>query len=93
MGIVIGLSTALIGGLIEYWLTLRPGAKRSSGQPGCLLFVAGGLALAGIVAMIGSAILNGSVGEALYMGAGVLTGFYSGFIISFCLWFLLDRSK
>ena len=93
IGIGIGLSIAFIGGLVEYWLNLRPGVAQSeSRRPGCLLYVAGGLAVAGIIAMIASAILNGGVGDALIVGAGVLTGFYSGFIGLFCLWFLLERN-
>lgn len=87
-----GLGVALIGGLIEYWTNLRPGAAKNFRQrPSCLIFVGGGLAVAGIIAMIASAILNGTIGGALIVGAGVLVGFYSGFIILFGLWFLLER--
>ena len=92
IGIGIGLSTALIGGLAEYWITLRPAAAESSRKfPSCLLFVTGGLAITGFAAIIVSAILNGGVGEALIVGAGVLSGFYTGFFILFSLWILLDR--
>jgi len=92
IGIGIGLTVALIGGLVEYWLTLRPAAAEDSRQlPGCLPFVAGGLAIAGVAAMITSAVLNGGVGEGLIVFAGVLIGFYSGFLILFTLWFFFDR--
>jgi len=56
-----------------------------------LLFVTGGLAITGFAAIIVSAILNGGVGEALIVGVGVLSGFYTGFFILFSLWILLDR--
>ena len=91
IGVGIGLAVAIIGGLVEYWTTLRPGAESVQHRSSCLPFVIGGLALAVIAAMIASALLNGGIGEALIMGAGVLTGFYTGFIVSFGLWFLLDR--
>lgn len=91
IGAGIGFSIAFIGGLIEYWITLRSGANRARHQPSCLLFTVGGLAIAGIVAMIASAVINGGIGEALIMGAGVLAGFYAGFIIAFGLWFILER--
>ncbi|MDX1414845.1 MAG: hypothetical protein R3293_11690 [Candidatus Promineifilaceae bacterium] len=81
-----GLGIALAGGLVEYWLSLRPGVERSFSQPGCLLFVTGGLALAGFIAIIASFVVDGGIGKALIVGAGVLSGFYTGFIISFSLW-------
>ncbi len=59
--------------------------------PGCLLYVVGGLALAGIVSIVASLFSNGGIGPALILGAGVLGGFYVGFIFLFIIWFLLER--
>lgn len=78
--------------MVEYWISLRPGANESVRRlPSCLLFVAGGLAAAGIVAIFTSFVFSGSIFEALVIGAGVLTGFYTGFIVLFSLWFFLNR--
>jgi hypothetical protein len=92
IGIGIGLSIAFIGGLVEYWISLRPAVTEEPRRlPSCLLFTTGGLAIAGIAAMIVSIIFNGGVWEALIMGGGVLIGFYAGFLLLFSLWLILNR--
>jgi hypothetical protein len=46
--------------------------------------------MAGIVAIVASLLATGGIMPALVMGAGVMTGFYGGFILLVGLWFLLD---
>lgn len=92
IGTGIGLGIALIGGVAEYWLSLRSDtADEPRKLPGCLLYVVGGLALAGLVSVIASFLFNGGIGPALILGAGVLGGFYVGFLLLFILWFLVER--
>jgi hypothetical protein len=94
IGAAIGLALALAGAVAEYWSSLRP--KSSSTQqrlPGCLLYAAGGLGLAGIIAIIASFILSGGIIPALIMGAGVLGGFYTTFAFLFIVWVILERQK
>ena len=55
------------------------------------MYVAGGLALAGIVALVASFLLSGGILPALILGAGVLGGFYVGFSCLFVVWTFLNR--
>jgi hypothetical protein len=90
-GVIIGLLVALIGGIVEYWLSLRRnGTGESNRLPGCLLYVSGGLVVAGIISLAASFLLTGGIRPALVLGAGVLSGFYVGFIFLFVLWLLLE---
>jgi hypothetical protein len=84
LGLGIGLVLAALGGLIEFLLATRNAAPNQRRElPGCMLYMAGILALAGIIAVLGSFLLNRSVGPALLLGAGILGGFYAGFAILF----------
>lgn len=92
IGTGIGLGIAAIGGFVEYWTSLRSkGNEAQHRLPGCLFYVAGGLALAGIIAIVASFLFNGSIGPALIVGAGVLGGFYIGFVLLFILWLVVER--
>lgn len=89
IGLQVGLSLAILGAAIEYFLARRRSKAQVPRQlPGCLLYMAGALALTGIVAILGSIILRGSIVPALWLGAGVLGGFYLGFAILFLLYLL-----
>lgn len=90
IGLIIGAGVAAIGGLIEYFLHLRRNREPRFGVPGCLVYAVGGLGLAGLAAIVTSFIVSGSAVPALIMGAGVLTGFYGGFILLVGLWFLIE---
>ena len=92
IGTGIGLGIAIIGAFSEYWRSFRSStAKKPYQLPGCMLFVIGGLSMAGIVSLIISFFLIGSIEPALVLGAGVLGGFYVGFGLLFILWLLINR--
>lgn len=93
IGLAIGVVVALAGGLIEYVLHLRRHREPRFGVPGCLVYTIGGLILAGIVAIAASLIMTGGIKPALYMGLGVMAGFYGGFILLVSLWLLLETLR
>jgi len=87
IGIGIGIAIALIGGAVDYWLSrTQRNPRRSNHLPGCIMYVAGALGLVGLLAIIISLILIGSVLPAIILGAGVLLGFYSGFALLLLLY-------
>jgi hypothetical protein len=90
IGLGLGLLVALGGGVVEYVLHLRRDQLPVARVPGCLLYTVAGLILAGLVAVIASLLLTGGIWAALIMGAGVLLGFYGGFIVLVALWLLID---
>ena len=86
IGSGIGLGIATLGGFTEYWISLRrDGYEGRRRLPGCLFYVIGGLAVAGIIAIATSILAGKGIMPALIMGAGVLGGFYTGFICLFIL--------
>ena len=92
IGCGIGLGIAAVGGFTEYWISLRRDEYEGQQRlPGCLFYVVGGLAVAGIMAMATSVLAGKGIMPALIVGAGVLGGFYTGFICLFILWFLINR--
>jgi hypothetical protein len=90
IGLLVGVTVALVGGLVEYLLHLRNNRTPFTGLPSCLLFTIGGLALAGIVAIVTSFLTTGGIGPALVMGVGVMVGFYGAFMLSVAIWLLWD---
>ena len=93
IGLAIGAATAALGGAVDFFLHLRRRREPKFGVPGCLVYTIGGLILAGIVALIVSLVVTGSLSPALVMGGGVLVGFYSGFILLVLLWFVRDSAR
>lgn len=93
LGLALGAGVAVLGGLTEYFLHLRRDREPFTGVPSCLLYTIGGLVLAGIIAIVASLILTGGIFPAIYMGIGVLAGFYAGFIIMVSVWLVLERRR
>jgi protein-S-isoprenylcysteine O-methyltransferase Ste14 len=92
IGLGIGFAIALIGGVIDYLLSLRKGnTQNKSHLPGCMLYVAGALSLLGIIALIVSLVLSGSISPAIILGAGVLSGFYAGFALLLIGYLVVQR--
>ncbi len=92
LGLGFGISLAVAGAMIEVLLMRRNlAAGRPRQLPGCMLYVAGILGLAGIVAVLGSFLLSGTIGPALLMGAGILSGFYGAFAVLFLAYLFYER--
>lgn len=93
-GAILGLTVAAIGAAVDYRRNLsRIAQLRQRHTPGCLIYVTAGLGLAGIVALFASFLLTGGLRPALIIGAGVLGGFYTGFILLLALWLYLDARR
>lgn len=93
IGLAIGATVALLGGVVDFTLHLRRKREPVFGVPGCLVYTVGGLILAGIAALILSLVTTGSLVPGLIMGGGVLLGFYGGFILLVLLWFARDAAR
>lgn len=93
IGLAAGVGVAVVGGIIEYFLHLRRANGPRFGVPGCLVYTIGGLILAGVVALGISLYLTGSAVPALFVGLGVMAGFYGGFILLVALWLLLETLR
>lgn len=93
IGVAIGVAVAIAGGLVEYVLHLRRNREPRFGVPGCLVYMIGGLIVAGGLACIASFLITGGIGAALIMGLGVMAGFYGGFILLVSLWLLLETLR
>lgn len=92
IGIGIGFSLAVIGGSIDYWLARRNQyEQRERLLPGCMLYLAGALGAAGLIAIVVSLVFSRSIGPALVLGAGVLAGFYAGFALLMFLYLFVKR--
>jgi hypothetical protein len=92
VGFGIGISISVIGGVVDYWLSGRKNNPHQSKPfPGCLLYIAGALVLIGLVALVISFILEGSIRPAIILGAGVLSGFYAGFTLLMLLYLFTRR--
>lgn len=93
IGLAIGGACALLGGLVDYLLHLRRQRAPRFGVPGCLVYMIGGLVVAGVVASVVSLITTGRLTPALVMGGGVLAGFYTIFMVLVGLWLLRDAAR
>lgn len=93
IGLAIGGGVAILGGLVDYALHLRRNREPRFGVPGCLVYTVGGLILAGVVAIIVSFMTTGGPLPALVMGAGVIAGFYAGFILMVVAWLVRDNAR
>ncbi len=91
-GLAVGLGIAVVGAIFEYWLSRSGNNARQTGQlPGCMLYIAGILGLAGFIALIVSFLLRGNILPAITLGAGVLIGFYIGFGVLMILYLVVQR--
>ena len=79
---------AFLGASADFVLYLRKDQPRPEGKPIIMISIALILAIMGALAMIVLLLLTGKMGPSLIMGFGVMTGFYSGFILLTILWVL-----
>lgn len=93
IGALIGFATAVVGAIVEYFVSLRRSSAEERRVPGCMLYVVGGLALTGIVALVASLVLTGGLRAALVMGLGVFVAFYLTFMLLFGLWLFIESRR
>ena len=94
IGGAIGLISAVVGAVFDYFVNQQRSLYAENGLPGCMFIVAGSLGLAGVVATAVSLLLTHSVQTAVVIGLGVLTGFFIGFATLFVvtvLWSSKDK--
>lgn len=88
------LSGSLIGllcSVIATWADYRRGASGFiNNLPGCVLMMTGLLGFTGVISILLSLILTGSVRFALVIGLGVGVGFFTGFLVVFVLLVVKD---
>ena len=87
-GAGLGVSTAVIGALID-WMRMRRLPDPNNGRlPGCLMLVMGALGFLGVVMIIATWILSGSPRIAIWAGVGVIAGFFLAFAFLAAIWLL-----
>lgn len=91
IGVAIGLTSAIVGAIVEYLIVRRRGDEQVERLPGCMLLVSGALGGVGLVAIGFSLITSGQVVRMLITGLGVGVGFFSGFVLMMAGWFVLNR--
>ena len=91
IGVGIGLTSAIVGAIVEYLIVRRQGEQQTERLPGCMLLVSGALGGVGMVAIGISLITSGEVVRMLITGLGVGVGFFGGFILMMAAWFILNR--
>ena len=85
----IGLASAIVGAVLDYFVNQRRDKPAENGPPGCMFIASGSLGVAGLCAIVVSLVLTGKIGAALVVGLGVLSGFFVGFATLFIVAVLL----
>ena len=93
IGLAIGLSSAVIGAVVEYLIVRQRGDQSEDTErlPGCMLLVSGALGGVGMLAIGFALLTSGEVVRMLITGLGVGVGFFSGFVLMMLVWFLFNR--
>jgi hypothetical protein len=89
----IGFISATIGALLQYRVSQRKKREDEDVLPGCMFLVMGTLGFIGVLMIVISFILTGSLTRALRPGVGVAAGFFSGFGLLVILWLLWSRAR
>lgn len=88
----IGLTSAIIGGMVEYQISSR--SETANGRlPGCMLLVTGGLGFTGIVVTLFSWFVGRDFTRPIVAGLGVGLGFFLGFLLLMVIWLLFFGQK
>jgi protein-S-isoprenylcysteine O-methyltransferase Ste14 len=74
-----GLFCAVLGAFVDYLLMRRRSRDENGRFPGCILLMAGGLSIVGLLVIGVSFLLTGTIFPSLIVGAGVIVGFSCGF--------------
>lgn len=93
MGLIVGFMAALTGAFLDYRISLRRVDTENPRLPGCLLLEIGALGLIGVFTTVMSFLLRGGVMPPLITGAGVVSGFFAGFVLLVVGWLMLERVR
>ncbi len=88
----IGLSSAIIGAVVDYRILKQKSESENGRLPGCIFFISGFLGLLGVFVILISSMLD-SFAQAITAGMGVVAGFFLGFLIMMFAWFIVRRNK
>lgn len=91
IGLGIGLTSAIVGAVVEYLIVRRREDQQMERLPGCMLLVSGALGGVGMLAIGVSLITSGEVVRMIITGLGVGVGFFTGFVLMMLTWFFLNR--
>lgn len=83
IGGAIGLISAVVGAIFDYYVNQPRNHHQENDPPGCMFIVAGSLGFAGLIAIVLSLLFTSSIQIAAVTGLGVLLGFFIGFSILF----------
>lgn len=94
LGSGVGLICSVIGAIVDFRRTRarRGRSDEAGGLPGCMLMMTGALGFTGVVALLIS-LFTGQLRRALWLGAGVGSGFVGGFLLLLGLWWALLRPR
>ena len=88
-----GLFCALLGAFVDYVLMRRREEDSDENLPGCMVIMVGMLGLVGLSVIAISFLLSGTVLPAIVVGAGVLVGFFCGFLVLFSIGVFLSSRQ
>lgn len=83
IGGAIGLFSAVVGAIFDYYVNQPRNQRQENEPPGCMFIVAGSLGFAGLIAIVLSLLFTRSIRMAAVTGLGVLLGFFIGFSVLF----------
>lgn len=86
IGAGIGLVCAIFGAAIDYVVTRGRRAEDDETRlPGCMLLMTGALGFMGLVTLSVSFVFYLTIWPAVWIGAGVMLGFFIGFSVLFLI--------
>ena len=88
-----GLFCAFLGAFVDYVLMRKREEDADGNLPGCMMIMVGMLGLAGVSVIGISFLLSGTVLPAIVVVAGVLVGFFSGFLVLFSVGVFLSSRQ
>lgn len=87
----IGLSSAILGALVEYRVVSHRQESEQRRLPGCMFLVSGALGFLGVIAIAITLLTSGEMARTLIAGVGVGVGFFVGFVLMILAWIFWSR--